>query len=87
MDAARNQLLGSTASLIPFVEKDNVGRSLIASSQQKQAVPLIKTKAPIIGTGMEEIVARNSGQVIYAEADGTVTKADANEVRKDEKDI
>ncbi|MBP7837100.1 DNA-directed RNA polymerase subunit beta [Candidatus Saccharibacteria bacterium] len=80
MDAARNQLLGSTASLIPFVEKDNVGRSLIASSQQKQAVPLIKTKAPIIGTGMEEIVARNSGQVIYAEADGTVTKADANEV-------
>lgn len=80
MDAARNQLLGSTASLIPFVEKDNVGRSLIASSQQKQAVPLIKAKAPIIGTGMEEIVARNSGQVVYAEADGTVTKADANEV-------
>lgn len=80
MDAARNQILGSTASLIPFVEKDNVGRSLIASSQQKQAVPLIKAKAPIIGTGMEEIVARNSGQVIYAEATGSVAKADGDEV-------
>ena len=80
MDAARNQILGSTASLIPFVEKDNVGRALIASNQQKQAVPLIKTKTPVVGTGMEEVIAKNSGQVIYAEEDGTVTKADGSEV-------
>lgn len=80
MDAARNQILGSTASLIPFAEKDAVGRALIASNQQKQAVPLIKTEAPVVGTGMEEVVARNSGQVIYAEEDGKVTKADGSEV-------
>lgn len=80
MDAARNQILGSTASLIPFVEKDNVGRALIASNQQKQAVPLITTQSPIVGTGMEKVVAKNSGQVIYAEGAGTITKADASEV-------
>jgi DNA-directed RNA polymerase subunit beta len=80
MDAARNQILGSTASLIPFAEKDAVGRALIASNQQKQAVPLIKTEAPVVGTGMETVVAKNSGQVVYAEANGKVTKADANEV-------
>jgi len=80
MDAARNQILGSTASLIPFAEKDAVGRALIASNQQKQAVPLIKTKTPVVGTGMEEVVAKNSGQVVYAEEDGTITKADADQV-------
>jgi DNA-directed RNA polymerase subunit beta len=80
MDAARNQILGATASLIPFVEKDNVGRALIASNQQKQAVPLITTKAPLVGTGMEIEAAKNSGQVVYAEGPGTVTKADANEI-------
>ncbi|MCB9822746.1 DNA-directed RNA polymerase subunit beta [Candidatus Nomurabacteria bacterium] len=80
IDAARNQILGSTASLIPFVEKDNVGRALIASNQQKQAVPLIKVQSPVVGTGMESTVAKNSGQVIYAEGPGTVTKADGNEV-------
>ena len=80
MDAARNQILGSTASLIPFAEKDAVGRALIASNQQKQAVPLIKTQAPVVGTGMEDVVAKNSGQVIYAEESGTVTKADGAEV-------
>ena len=80
MDAARNQILGSTASLIPFAEKDAVGRALIASNQQKQAVPLIKTESPIVGTGMESVVAANSGQVIYADGAGTVTKADGSEV-------
>lgn len=80
MDAARNQILGSTASLIPFAEKDAVGRALIASNQQKQAVPLITAKTPVVGTGMEVVVAKNSGQVVYADAAGTVTKADANEV-------
>lgn len=80
MDAARNQILGSTASLIPFAEKDAVGRALIASNQQKQAVPLIKTDSPIVGTGMETVAAKNSGQVIYAEGAGKVTRADAQEV-------
>ncbi len=80
MDAARNQILGSTASLIPFAEKDAVGRALIASNQQKQAVPLIKASAPIVGTGTEAIVAKNSGQVTYARGAGKVTKADGDEV-------
>lgn len=80
MDAARNQILGSTASLIPFIEKDAVSRSLIASNQQKQAVPLITTKAPVVGTGMERVIGINSGQVIYAEGDGEVVKAEAKEV-------
>lgn len=80
MDASQQQILGSTASLIPFVEKDNVARALIASGQQKQAVPLIKTATPIVGTGMEGVIAKYSGQLISAEGAGEVTKADGEEV-------
>lgn len=80
IDAARDQILGATASLIPFVEKDNVARTLIAANQQKQAVPLISVKSPVVGTGMEQVAAKNSGQVTYATGKGTVTKASADEV-------
>lgn len=80
MDASRKQIIGSSAGLIPFIEKNYVYRSLMGSNQQRQAVPLIKPAAPIVGTGMEGDVARNSGQVVLAEAAGTVTKANANEV-------
>lgn len=80
MDAARNQIIGSSAGLIPFIEKNYVYRSLMGSNQQRQAVPLIQPQAPIVGTGLEAAAARNTGQVTLAEADGEVIKATAAEV-------
>jgi DNA-directed RNA polymerase subunit beta len=80
MDASRHQIIGSSAGLIPFIEKNYVYRSLMGSNQQRQAVPLIVPTAPIVGTGLEGAAARNSGQITLAEADGTVVKATANEV-------
>ena len=80
MDASRNQIIGSSAGLIPFIEKNYVYRSLMGSNQQRQAVPLIQPQAPIVGTGLEATAARNTGQVILAEAEGEVTKATAQEV-------
>jgi DNA-directed RNA polymerase subunit beta len=86
VDAAKKQILGSTASLIPFVEKNRVDRSLTGSNMQKQAVPLIKPQSPIVGTGMESVIARNSGQLIVAESDGEVVKADGSEIQVQYKD-
>lgn len=80
MDASRNQIIGSSAGLIPFIEKNYVYRSLMGSNQQRQAVPLIQPSAPIVGTGLESEAARNTGQMILAEAAGEVTKATAQEV-------
>ena len=80
MDASLNQIIGSSAGLIPFIEKNYVYRSLMGSNQQRQAVPLIQTQAPIVGTGLEAVAARNTGQLILAEADGEVIKATAKEV-------
>ncbi len=80
MDAAQNQIIGTSAGLIPFIEKNFVYRSLMGSNQQRQAVPLIKPASPIVGTGMEGVIARNTGQVVMAEADGAVIKATAQEV-------
>jgi DNA-directed RNA polymerase subunit beta len=80
MDAAQSQTIGSSAGLIPFVEKNYVLRSLMGSNQQRQAVPLVKPQSPIVGTGMETIVAQNTGQLVVAEEDGTVEKATADEV-------
>ncbi len=80
IDASRNQIIGSSAGLIPFIEKNYVYRSLMGSNQQRQAVPLIQPSAPIVGTGMEIAAARNTGQVILAEAAGEVTKASAQAV-------
>ncbi len=80
MDAARAQTIGSSAGLIPFVEKNYVLRSLMGSNQQRQAVPLIKPEAPIVGTGFESIVARNSGQMVLAEEDGEVIRAASDQV-------
>ena len=78
MDAARNQIIGSSAGLIPFIEKNYVYRSLMGSNQQRQAVPLIQPAAPIVGTGLEGTAALNTGQVILAEAEGEVVKASAD---------
>ncbi|HEX9679722.1 MAG TPA: DNA-directed RNA polymerase subunit beta [Candidatus Saccharimonadales bacterium] len=80
MDASRAQIIGANAGLIPFIEKDNVVRSLTGANQQKQAVPLLQAEAPIVGTGLEAVVARNTGQLILAEAAGKVEKATADEV-------
>jgi DNA-directed RNA polymerase subunit beta len=80
MDAAQNQIIGSSAGLIPFIEKNYVYRSLMGSNQQRQAVPLIQAQSPIVGTGMEAPAARNTGQVIVARADGEVIKTTADEV-------
>ncbi len=80
MDASRNQIIGSSAGLIPFIEKNYVYRSLMGSNQQRQAVPLINPSSPIVGTGLEIAAARNTGQVILAEGVGEVTKATADEV-------
>ena len=80
IDAANKQILGSTASLIPFIEKNRIDRSLTGSNMQRQAVPLVKTDSPIVGTGIEKDVARNTSQLVVAEASGEVVKADADEV-------
>jgi DNA-directed RNA polymerase subunit beta len=80
IDAATNQTIGSNASLIPFVEKDRVDRALTGANQQKQAVPLINPKAPIVGTGFERTLALNTSQLIIAEDKGEVLKATADEV-------
>ncbi len=80
MDASNNQIIGSIAGLVPFVERDRVDRALVGSNQQKQAVPLINPKSPIVGTGLEATVAANSGQITYAEDKGTVVAASADEV-------
>jgi DNA-directed RNA polymerase subunit beta len=80
LDAARNQIIGSSAGLIPFIEKNYVYRSLMGSNQQRQAVPLIQPSSPIVGTGLEASAAQNTGQVILAEDAGEVTKASAQQV-------
>ncbi|MCA9348689.1 DNA-directed RNA polymerase subunit beta, partial [Candidatus Saccharibacteria bacterium] len=86
LDAARDQIVGTSAGLIPFIEKDYVLRSLTGSNQARQAVPLIKPKAAIVGSGLEHEIAQNSGQVIYAEAAGVVSKSTADEVVVEYKD-
>jgi DNA-directed RNA polymerase subunit beta len=80
IDAADRQIIGSSAGLIPFIEKNYVYRSLMGSNQQRQAVPLIKPESPIVGTGLEGEVALNSGQVVVAEENGEVLEASANKV-------
>ncbi len=80
MDASPKQIIGSSAGLIPFIEKNYVYRSLMGSNQQRQSVPLIAPKAPIVGTGVEEVVAQNSGQLITAHDDGEVIQATADKV-------
>ena len=80
MDFGPQQLIGSTAGLIPFLENSDPYRTLGSSSHGKQAVPLVVARSPLVGTGLERVVAANSGQVIYAEANGKVTKATADEL-------
>src|SRR4051795_5348746 len=88
MDVSPNQLVSVAASLIPFLENDDANRALMGSNMQRQAVPLLRTSAPLIGTGIEGTVARDSGVCTVARRDGTVDQVDAGRivVRADTKD-
>ena len=77
MDAVHRQVLGAAASLIPFAERDRIDRALTGSAMQKQAVPLLWNEAPTVGTGVEADIARNLSQIIVAEDDGEVVRADS----------
>jgi DNA-directed RNA polymerase subunit beta len=81
MDVAPNQIVSIAASLIPFLEHDDANRALMGSNMQRQAVPLLRPEAPIVGTGLEERVAKDSRALIIAENDGVVDFVDANEIR------
>ena len=80
IDAAHKEILGVSASLIPFVEKNRVDRSLMACAMQKQAVPLLRNDNPVVGTGIEREVAKNTSQLIMAKGPGVVKKADGESV-------
>ncbi|MCO6476202.1 MAG: DNA-directed RNA polymerase subunit beta [Phaeodactylibacter sp.] len=80
MDVAPNQIVGVSASMIPFLENDDANRALMGSNMQRQAVPLLRPSSPIVGTGLEGKVARDSRMLINAEGDGVVEYVDANEV-------
>ncbi|MBF0100717.1 MAG: DNA-directed RNA polymerase subunit beta [Desulfobacterales bacterium] len=80
MDISPNQLVSVSASLIPFLENDDANRALMGSNMQRQAVPLIKCQSPMIGTGIEGVVARDSGVTQVAERDGIVVDVDASRI-------
>ncbi len=80
MDVAPNQIVGLSASLIPFLEHDDANRALMGSNMQRQAVPLIRPEVPIVGTGLEGKAARDARIQIHAEGDGVVEFVDAKEI-------
>jgi DNA-directed RNA polymerase subunit beta len=80
MDVSPNQLVSVAASLIPFLENDDANRALMGSNMQRQAVPLLRTEAPLVGTGMEKVVARDSGVTMLARRAGVVESVDATRV-------
>lgn len=80
MDVAPNQIASIAASLIPFLEHDDANRALMGSNMMRQAVPLIRPEAPIVGTGLEEQVIKDSRILIVAEGEGVVEYVDANEI-------
>ncbi len=80
MDVSPNQLVSVAASLIPFLENDDANRALMGSNMQRQAVPLLKADAPLVGTGMEKVVARDSGVTVVAKHSGVVESVDAGRI-------
>lgn len=80
IDVSPQQVVSVTTSLIPFLEHDDATRALMGANMQRQALPLLKTEAPFVGTGAEYIAARDSGSVIVAKADGIVNYADAKKI-------
>jgi DNA-directed RNA polymerase subunit beta len=88
MDVSPNQLVSVAASLIPFLEHDDANRALMGSNMQRQAVPLLRTEPPLVGTGMEAVVAQDSGAAVVARRGGVVESVDARRIviRPDEPD-
>jgi DNA-directed RNA polymerase subunit beta len=80
MDVSTSQLVSVAANLIPFLQNDDANRALMGSNMQRQAVPLLKTRSPLVGTGMERIVARDSGATVVAKRDGVVVAVDAERI-------
>ena len=80
MDISPNQLVSVSASLIPFLEHDDANRALMGSNMQRQAVPLMISEAPLVGTGIESVVAKDSGVTIVADRDGVVVDVDASRI-------
>jgi DNA-directed RNA polymerase subunit beta len=80
MDVSPKQVFSVTTALIPFLEHDDANRALMGSNMQRQAVPLLHPEAPIISTGMEEMVARYSGQLVAAREDGVVTSVTSSQI-------
>jgi DNA-directed RNA polymerase subunit beta len=86
MDVSPMQLVGVSASLIPFLEHDDANRALMGSNMQRQAVPLVASQAPVVATGMERHVARNSGMVVRTTIDGVVTYVDSHRIMVEDKE-
>ena len=84
-DVSPQQLVGVSASLIPFLEHNDANRALMGSNMQKQAVPLLRTEVPIVATGMETEVTRNSSMVVHSETSGVVQEVDAARITIDNK--
>jgi DNA-directed RNA polymerase subunit beta len=80
MDVSPKQVVSVAAALIPFLENDDANRALMGSNMQRQAVPLIQTDAPLVGTGMEDVVARDSGAVVIARRSGMVEQIDGTRI-------
>lgn len=80
MDVSPNQLVSVAASLVPFLENDDANRALMGSNMQRQAVPVIRTEAPLVGTGMEYVVARDSGVAVVARRGGVVDSVDGTRI-------
>jgi DNA-directed RNA polymerase subunit beta len=80
MDVSPKQVVSVSTALIPFLEHDDANRALMGSNMQRQAVPLLRPDAPIVGTGMEYMAARDSGQVVVAKADGVVLSATGDQI-------
>src|SRR5262249_20720511 len=80
IDVSPKQLVSVAAALIPFLENDDANRALMGSNMQRQAVPLLRAEAPLVGTGMEDTVARDSGVAIAARRSGMVDQVDATRI-------
>jgi DNA-directed RNA polymerase subunit beta len=80
MDVSPSQMISIATSLIPFLEHDDANRALMGSNMMRQAVPVVRTDAPIVGTGIESVVARDSGAILFAEHDGKVIFVDSNRI-------
>ena len=80
MDVSPQQLVSVASSLIPFLENDDANRALMGSNMMRQAVPLIRPEAPLVGTGMENVVAKDSGSTLIARRSGYIDQVDANRI-------